>query len=165
MKQQTGGKARSQAIAEIRRRLSIPVAIDPTGFLRHGIVLRYASGTLRTLRPINVLIGYHARAEDISANHDIVEKSTLYNEELAKIRELTQRLHHLFQSVKHPDLLPCLLRRALSDFEQFDEVLTERQLSGMGNGYACPEALAREIAFLKDFRQKREALITAAEKA
>jgi len=155
--------ARIRAMTQLSVHLGIPVTIDTTGWLRHGVALRYRPGLHGVLYPTDVLVGRDAGVADVLEHRDLVDCCALYNRELGMARELWQRLDALVQHPRGPDRLPFLLKVLCVAVDDFDRLVVERQLARMGNGFATREVLAREVAFFAEFRVSYEPIVAGAE--
>jgi len=141
----------------------VPVAIDTTGWLRHGVALRYEAEPHGAIRPTTVLVGHEARVEDVFKNRDLVDRARRYNEEVAGLHELWRRVGTLLREPPHSEGAELSVsHRALSKFE---ELLATRRTARMGNGFATPEVLATEVRFLEQLRLEHEMAVSRAERA
>jgi hypothetical protein len=143
----------------------VPVAIDTTGWLRHGVALRYEAEPHGAIRPTTVLVGREARVEDVFKHRDLVDRARRYNEEVDGLHELWRRVGTLLREQPQPHSDGAELSVSHRALSKFEELLATRRKARMGNGFATPEVLATEIRFLEQLRLEHEMAVSRAERA
>jgi hypothetical protein len=149
---------------EMSSRLGVRVTIDETGWVKHGVVLRYQRGPHGTIQPEGVLVGPEALVEDVLEHEDLVERSARYNEALKCVRQLQKRLDALIERglTLPPGSATMASFKALL---WLDSVIATRQSGRMGYGFVSPEILQNEIAFFEKLHAEHEPVVLLAERS
>lgn len=145
---------------ELSARLGVPVTIDESGWLCHGVVLRYQRGPHGTIQPRAVLVGASCLVQDVLAHARIVALSDDYNAALQNVRELLERLRAMIAGLQ-PDSEAYALHQELSTL---DDTVAARQSARMGNGLVSRPILESEIAHLRNYYAHAVGIVRVAEK-
>jgi hypothetical protein len=144
---------------ELSERLGVPVTIDESGWLCHGVALRYQRGPHVTIQPRALLVGASCLVQDVLANARIVTLSHDYNNALQGLHGLTARLLPVISGLPR-DSEACVLHQELS---KLDDMVAGRQATRMGNGLVSPAILESEVAYLMSYYEQALRIVRAAE--
>jgi hypothetical protein len=145
---------------ELSVRLGVPVTIDETGWLSHGVALCYQRGPHGTIQPRGVLVGASCLVQDVLAHARIVAHSQDYNDALEDVRALRDGLRAMSAGLQ-PGAQAYALHQELLEF---DETVAKRQAARMGNGLVSPAILESEIAYFRRWYADGVAIVRAAKR-
>lgn len=145
---------------ELSVRLGVPVTIDESGWLCHGVALRYQRGPHGTIQPRSVLVGARCLVQDVLTQGRIVALSQEYNDALQDVRELLRRLRPMLTGLQ-PGSEAYALHQELS---KLDDTIAARQSARMGNGLVSPAILQSEVAYFRNYYAHAVGIVRAVER-
>jgi len=146
---------------ELSERLGVPVTIDESGWLCHGVALRYQRGPHVTIQPRALLVGASCLVQDVLANARIITLSHDYNNALQGLHGMVARLLPVIGGLPQ-DSEAYVLHQELS---KLDDMVAGRQAARMGNGLVSPAILESEVAYLMSYYEQALRIVGAAEHA
>ena len=142
----------------------MPVIIDETGWLHHGVELRFARNSDGTIHPRGVRVGPDATVDDVLAHGNVFDRSTRYNRVIGSLRRLREQLDALIQRRAVPVDADSVIWPARQALRNLDEMIVLRQSMSMGHGTVRVATLDREIEYLRSHHAHLAAIIASAVK-
>jgi hypothetical protein len=131
------------------RVLRVPVTIDDTGWLSHGVELRFARNSDGTIQPRDVRVGPDALVEDIIEYGDVFGRSTRYNRAIGRLRRLRELLNDLIRRCEILVEVDSTVWPAHQALLGLDQMIVLRQSLSMGHGIVRVATLDLEIEYLQ----------------
>jgi hypothetical protein len=156
----------TEQIAELGRRLGVPIEFDASGWISDSIEIRIAVAvTDHTITPCSARVSRESPVDELAAQGGVTARCVLYNEAVRALRELRTAYDNYLAHANLRTDDAMRLTSAHDSLAGLEYVIHRRQRERMGSRVVTLRVLDAEIEFLKSWHTTSRRLFASVQGA